>query len=327
MIFSNSKNRGNYDLTLHLNSEIISQSHEERFLGVILDDRLTFSTHKAAIATKVSRNAGILFRARHMFKLQTLKTLYSSFIQSHLIFCSFIWGTGAKSSLQGIFVAQKKAIRAITYTRLYTKDRVTEMYSYGHTKLLFNSLGLLTVHNLILVQMLSQMHKIYRAVAPVHIRGYFKPQSPPLTTEHPTKHDIMPPRGLDSDNIIPDHNELINHKLYYTIPLTRLAKHKQTIIYQGPLTVASWAIVGMHPPINPIRSRWIRPAPGPLWTLHLLEVPLLDQKELDLGHDKTDLKSSGSAIILFYLAVCQPDHIYTRYVPCISFERSCIFNI
>ena len=95
---------------------------------------------------------------------------------------------------------------------------------------------------------------------------------------------------------------------------------------QHLLTVASWAIVGMHPPINPIRSRWIRPAPGPLWT-HLLEVPLLEQKELDLGHDKTDLKSSGSAIILFYLAVCQPDHIYTRNVPCISFERSCIFNI
>ena len=90
--------------------------------------------------------------------------------------------------------------------------------------------------------------------------------------------------------------------------------------------MASWAIVGMHPPINPIRSRWIRPAPGPLW-IHLLEVPLLDQKELDLGHDKTDLKSSGSAFILFYVAVCQPDHIYTRYVPCISFERSCIFNI
>ena len=70
--------------------------------------------------------------------------------------------------------------------------------------------------------------------------------------------------------------------------------------------------MGMHPPINLISSRWIRPAPGPLWT-HLLEVPLLEQKELDLGHDKTDLKSSGSAIILFYLAVCQPDHIYTRY--------------
>ena len=71
--------------------------------------------------------------------------------------------------------------------------------------------------------------------------------------------------------------------------------------------MVSWAIVGMHPPINPIRSRWIRPAPGPLWT-HLLEVPLPDQKELDLGHDKTDLKSSGSAIIIQYTCLnCLPE--------------------
>ena len=115
-------------------------------------------------------------------------------------------------------------------------------------------------------------------------------------------------------------------KLFRVIKSYRSPDLKINELFIIELMVVSWAIVGMHPPINPIRSRWIRPAPGPLWT-HLLEVPLLDQKELDLGHDKTDLKSSGSATILFYLAVCQPDHIYTRYVPCISFERSCIFNI
>ena len=81
----------------------------------------------------------------------------------------------------------------------------------------------------------------------------------------------------------------------------------------NPFLGAELGYSGDASPINPIRSRWIRPAPGPLWT-HLLEVPLLEQKELDLGHDKTDLESSGSAIILFYLAVCQPDHIYTRYI-------------
>ena len=147
-----------------------------------------------------------------------------------------IWGTGSKSSIQSIFVAQKKAIRAITYTRLYTKDKDTLLYSYGHTKHHFNSLGLLTVHNLILIQMLSQMHKIYRSVAPVHTRGYFQSHFPPLATVKPTTHEILLPRGLNSDNIIPDYAEQINHKLYYTTPSTRLAKHKQTIIYQGPLT-------------------------------------------------------------------------------------------
>ena len=73
----------------------------------------------------------------HMFTLQTLKTLYPSFIQSHLIFCSYIWGTGSKCSLQSIFVAQKKAIRAVTFTKLFTKDNELQTYSYGHTKPLF----------------------------------------------------------------------------------------------------------------------------------------------------------------------------------------------
>ena len=41
------------------------------------DDNLTSNTHRAAIAKKVSRNAGIFFRARHMFSTNTMQTLYS----------------------------------------------------------------------------------------------------------------------------------------------------------------------------------------------------------------------------------------------------------
>ena len=137
IIFSNSITRDSYDLKTHLNSEIVGQRHEERSLGVILDDRLSFKTHRTAIATKVSRKyAVVLFRARHIIEPQTLKTLYSSFIQSHLIFCSSIWGTGSKPSLQSISVAQKKAIRAITFTRLFTKDKNTQLYSCIHMAIL-----------------------------------------------------------------------------------------------------------------------------------------------------------------------------------------------
>jgi len=237
MIFSNSKNKNSYDLTLFLNTEEIKQSHEERFLGVIIDDNLTFNTHRAAIAKKVSRNAGIFFRARHMFSANTLQTLYSSFIQSHIIFCSFIWGSGSKSSLQKIFIAQKKAIRAITYTRLFTKDKDTLLYSYGHTKHLFNSCGLLTVHNLILVQMLSQMHKVYRAVAPGQTQDLFITHSPPvMPDEHILPHKIKLPSGLDPNNIIQAaESSPATRKLYYTVPNARLNSLRKSIIYQGPL--------------------------------------------------------------------------------------------
>ena len=99
-----------FNLNLKLNSEVIFQSHEERFLGVIMDDKLSWVSHRAAIRTRISRNAGIFFRARHMFKTKTLKSLYFSFIQAHLVFCCSIWGIGSKNSLRDIFVAQKRAV-------------------------------------------------------------------------------------------------------------------------------------------------------------------------------------------------------------------------
>ena len=51
IIFSNSITRDSYDLKTHLNSEIVGQRHEERSLRVILDNILTFKTHRTSIAT------------------------------------------------------------------------------------------------------------------------------------------------------------------------------------------------------------------------------------------------------------------------------------
>ena len=73
----------------------------------------------------------------NMFKTKTLKSLYFSFIQAHLVFCCSIWGIGSKNSLRDIFVAQKRAVRAISFTKLYTKNEETQAYSYGHTKPIF----------------------------------------------------------------------------------------------------------------------------------------------------------------------------------------------
>ena len=231
MIFANT---GNHCINLKLGNNDITQSHQERFLGVLMDDKLTWKSHRAAIAKKISRNAGIFFRARHLFKLTTLKTLYYSFIQSHLIYCSTIWGTGSKNSLQKIFIAQKKAIRAITFTNLYTKDKISETYSYGHTKYLFNSNEFLTVHNLILVQMLSHMQKIYSLTAPIHIRTLFYNHTPPLQpTPIVTSHKKLLKLGLDINNILPAKHDQLT---YFTVTNPRLQKQKYSLLYLGPLT-------------------------------------------------------------------------------------------
>ena len=238
MIFSNI---GKFSINLQLENNVISQSHQERFLGVIMDDKLTWNSHRAAIAKKISINAGIFFRARHMFKLSTLRTLYHSFIQSHLIFCLTVWGTGTKSSLKKKFIAQKKAIRALTFTNLYTKDKVTQQYSYGHTKQHFNSNDILTIHNLVLAHVLLHLHKIYLQRAPSHIQSMYISHNPPIVkysddnnqfniTDHNKKllkSDIRP------NNILYTKDSSI---LYFTVPQGRLCPQRSSLPYLGPLS-------------------------------------------------------------------------------------------
>ena len=97
----------------------------------------------------------------HMLNKKSLAALYYSFIQSHMIYCVSVWGLGNKTSINSIFVSQKKALRAISFTKLYKKDKVTGVYTYGHTKKIFNEYGFQTIHNLILMQVLNLMHKIH----------------------------------------------------------------------------------------------------------------------------------------------------------------------
>ena len=104
---------------------------------------------------------------------KTLKMLYNSFIQSHLNYCSSVWGLGSHNSTSKLFSSQKKAIRAMEnkYNNyFYDKDIET---SPCHTKEIFNCNKILTVHNIIAKNCLMLMQKVYLNVAPPGIKSFF----------------------------------------------------------------------------------------------------------------------------------------------------------
>ena len=85
--------------------------------------------------------------------------LYHSFIQSHLNYCSLLWGLGSKNSLKALFICQKKAMRALIpgfVNYYYNKD--TEEPP-KHTKETFNDLNIETVYSLILKNLMLFMYK------------------------------------------------------------------------------------------------------------------------------------------------------------------------
>ena len=83
MIFSNKFISSNSS-DLFLNETEIKITQSEWFLGVIMDSKLTWKTHIAKLACKLSRNAGILLKFKSLVPNRVLRLVYNSHVQSHL---------------------------------------------------------------------------------------------------------------------------------------------------------------------------------------------------------------------------------------------------
>ena len=68
---------------LNINSEI-ARTESIKFLGVLSDENLSWKTHIKYIENKISKNIGILFKARPFLNKKSLSSLYYSYIHSYI---------------------------------------------------------------------------------------------------------------------------------------------------------------------------------------------------------------------------------------------------
>ena len=155
MIFS--RQRSINDHGFKLANVNIERKAETRFLGVIVDEKLTWAKHIAAVKAKMSRYFGVLYRIRRHLPTETRLQIFHSFVQSHLNYCSLIWGFAAKSHIDSIFTKQKAGIRAVMSGYVQFKFRDGQIPT--HTKSTFYSWNILTVQGIIVKNALIFIHK------------------------------------------------------------------------------------------------------------------------------------------------------------------------
>ena len=134
---------------LEINSSIIKRESKISFLGVLLDENLTWKDHINCINAKVSKNIGLLYKARFLLDEKCSKQLYFSFIYSYLNYANIAWASTHKSKLKGLLRKQKHASRII-----YFKDK------YTHAKPLMQKMKSLNIYQLNIYQILLFMHKV-----------------------------------------------------------------------------------------------------------------------------------------------------------------------
>ena len=113
IIFSKTNDNKQYNISIEGN--ILERVKEVRYLGVYIDEKLSWKSHINKLKSKLISASYILSKLRYCVDIPTLKMVYFSLVYPKLNYCVTAWGGIAKSNLQPIVNLQKKIIRIITY--------------------------------------------------------------------------------------------------------------------------------------------------------------------------------------------------------------------
>jgi hypothetical protein len=133
-----------------------------KFLGIILDNTLSWKEHTLYLAKKISKSLGILTRARPFLNKSTLRQLYFSFLYPYLNYCNVIWGNAADNILWPLFRIQKRAIRIIENIR-----------SRDSTKQAFNKFKLLRLPEIYKFSVLIFVYKFKNRLLPIIFDSFY----------------------------------------------------------------------------------------------------------------------------------------------------------
>ncbi|XP_065658632.1 uncharacterized protein LOC136083154 [Hydra vulgaris] len=98
---------------LFMNNSVIKRESNVNFLGIILDENISWKSHIKSIENKISKNISVLYRVKPFLNIKSLKIIYFSFIHSYLSYCNIAWGSSNYGKLKKIYSKQKIACKII----------------------------------------------------------------------------------------------------------------------------------------------------------------------------------------------------------------------
>ena len=110
------KKNQEYEYTMTNESEErreLSSVQHEKDLGVIIDTKLTFRDHVAAIAGKANRILGMIRRTFQFLDQNTFITLDKALVRPHLEYASTVWSPRFKRDMNTVERVQRRATKLV----------------------------------------------------------------------------------------------------------------------------------------------------------------------------------------------------------------------
>ena len=162
LLISPNYRKSSLNYSCFLNDDQIDASHYAKYLGIILDDRLSFKAHIEFVETKISRSVGIMSKLSYYLPTETLITLYYALIHSHIFYGLPVWASTFNTYLNKLRKLQNRAMRIITKSKI--KDRITPQYVH---------LGILKLNDLYNFEIAKFLYQYVHDMLPLQFNHYF----------------------------------------------------------------------------------------------------------------------------------------------------------
>ena len=162
VIIFHHQNKNIENISIKLNKIKLKIVKNVKYLGVNIDETLSWNKQIEDVKLKISKANGILSKLRHYVPQKICLSIYYSLFYSYLSYCCLAWSFSSKTNLENIFKLQKKCLRIITFSDFN-----------AHTEPIFKSLEILKLEDIIYSEILRIMLEVKENRAPDCIAKLF----------------------------------------------------------------------------------------------------------------------------------------------------------
>ena len=146
-----------------------------KFLGMLIDDCLSWKNHIDCVSKTISRNIGVMNKLKHFVPTRILYCLYCTLVLPYLNYGILIFGDTCKTYLNKLIKLQKRAMRT-----------VSNSHYRSHTSPIFAKCNVLRVTDMYALELGSFMYRNSLNKLPSSFNNYFTKRSD--VHNYPTRH-------------------------------------------------------------------------------------------------------------------------------------------
>ena len=156
------EDEGVSNVDIILDNTKLQRVDNTKFLGVTIDENLSWKNHIDGITKTISRNIGMIDKLKFFIPERILRTLYCTLVLPYINYGILIWGKACKTYLEKIHKLQKWAVRIISNS-----------HYRSHSAPLFQKHNILNVYDSYKLELGVFMYQYVNGSLPISFNAFF----------------------------------------------------------------------------------------------------------------------------------------------------------